>query len=149
MRKRVVGGGVVVGILGLAWWLSGLNRGPGTGEEGTSNSQPASTSTDTEDGSTDLDSDDRDSPSPGQGSRLTVLITGDQYEIVQRDGNIPATLPEIVDLARRMPGDDDGIRVQITHDPTGVAGARTDLVQALAEAGLTQDALRIIQQPVQ
>jgi hypothetical protein len=48
-----------------------------------------------------------------------------------------------------MEGDAQGVRVRIEHDATGLSGARTDLEQALVDAGLSRDQLQIMQQAVQ
>jgi hypothetical protein len=146
-RKRVVGGGIVAGLLALAWWWSGLNRGPGPGEDGSSDQQ-ASDVTQDETGRTDLDSDNEDSPSPGHGDRLTVKISGSDYLISHGDVFELATLEEVIYAAERVDGDEDGIKVRILHDRTGVSGAQTDLEQALADAGLTRDQWQTVQQPV-
>lgn len=153
LRKKIVGGGIIVGLIALGLWWNGLGPGLGPGDggggDGTSESSSTSTSSNNGDGHTSHDDGDRDSLSPGPGDRLTVLIRGDRYELVREDRNVPVTLEEIVELVREMPGDDDGIRVVITHDPTGVSGAQSDLEQALATAGLTRDEWRSVQQPVE
>lgn len=148
MRKRIVGGGIVVGALALAWLWSGMNRGPGGGDNGTPDTEQSSQTTTAPPGDTDLDADDRQSPSPGHGDRLLVLITGGEYRILRDNEYAPASLEEVVAVATHMPGDENGVKVRIEHDSTGVSGAQTDLAAALLEAGLLRDQLQIMQQPV-
>ncbi len=156
MRKRVVGGGVIVGVLAFAWWWNGLGPGAGPGEgpgDGSGQHDAAesqSSDSDSDDaGETDLNGERQNSPSPGHGDRLTVLIRGDAYAIARGEEYVPATLDEIIDLAKRMPGDNVGIRVRIQHDSTGISGAQSDLERALGEAGLTRDQWQTVQQPVE
>lgn len=149
MQKRLVGGGIVVGALALAWLWSGLNRGPGGGDSGTPDTEQSSQATTTQPGNTDLEADDSQSPSPGHGDRLTVLISGGEYKVARDNEYVVATLGEIIDLVRQAPDDEDGIRVRILHDRTGVSGAQSDLERALGEAGLSRDQWQTVQQPVE
>lgn len=149
LRRRTIGGGIVVGVLALAWWWSGLNHGPGPGEGGNPDADQTANDSAAQSGNTDLEADDDASPSPGYGDRLTVRISGTEY-FVSRDAEfVPATLADIVALAQQMPGDETGVRVRIEHDRTGVSGAQTDLEQALANAGLTRDQWQTVQQAVE
>lgn len=149
MQKRLVGGGIVVGALALAWLWSGMNHGPGGGESGVPDTEQSSQATTAQPGDTELDADDRQSPSPGHGDRLTVRITGGEYRILRDDEYVPASLDEVVEVATRMAGDEHGVRVRIEHDHTGLSGAQSDLEAALLEAGLLRDELQIMQQSVQ
>jgi hypothetical protein len=148
LRKRVISGGVIVGVLAFAWWWSGLNRGLGPGADNADDDRSSQPTSSADSDSEDADQNGDDGPIAVDGDRLTVLISGSSYLIVEETGRTPATLEEIVELARQMPGDDDGIRVQIEHDATGTSGAQTDLEQALRDAGLTPDELRVMQQSV-
>ncbi len=89
MQKRLVGGGIVVGALALAWLWSGMNHGPGGGESGVPDTEQSSQATTAQPGDTELDADDRQSPSPGHGDRLTVRITGGEYRILRDDEYVP------------------------------------------------------------
>lgn len=156
LRKRVIGGGVVAGVLGLALWLSGLipglGPGEGPGEEGTGpesaqSSQRSETSDDDPDNE-EVEVGDTDTTELGDGEPpLKVLVTGAEYRIAWSklngvpttlDDYVDATLDEIVELAREISLDEDELRVLIQYDRTAEVGAREDLTQALSGAGLTE-----------
>lgn len=73
---------------------------------------------------------------------LTVLVKTDGYRIGHGDNPTqltPATLLEVVQRAMSTPGSEQGIRVRILLHVTAQQGARSDLFEALQQAGLKRE----------
>lgn len=157
IRKRIIGGGIIAGVVGLAIWLGnlglgpGLGPGPGGGGGGDAGDSDSNQTSDTMQGRDDA-SDSVDNASETDVSEigqplLRVLISGSEYRMAMADQDAdvsltdfaPATLQQIVDVAVNMELDEDERRVLILHDATGESGAHSDLRQALRDAGLTPE----------
>lgn len=151
LRKRVIGGGIVAGLVGLGIWLAnqlglglGGGAGPGGGDEGDSGAQVSSDETDNDEESSNADRADEDTgeetlPTAGQ-PPLRVLVSGTDYQAAWtgEEEFVPATLEEIVQIAVNMSLEPDKRRVLILHTPTGESGPYHDLRRALGSAGLTE-----------
>lgn len=153
MRRRLTVGGVIAAALGaVIAYLAGGFPGLGTGGSGlrmnsSSNqsiqrppeekpvSQPEETPT--------PDSLDRDAVL--QNGVLHVLIEGRQYAVKQAaDGTAEyrsVELNQLVDLAKKAPGDEDGIRVRISRRESARATAERRLEDELIEAGLSPESI--------
>ena len=77
---------------------------------------------------------------------LHVLIDGWQYSVREKiHGRLeyrPASLDQIVKLAEKMKGDEDGIRVRISRRGTSRATAEMALQDRLSTAGVSQESIR-------
>ena len=77
---------------------------------------------------------------------LHVLIDGWQYSVREKvHGRLeyrPASLDQIVKLAEKMKGDEDGIRVRISRRGTSRATAEMALQDRLQAAGLSEESIR-------
>ncbi len=153
MKKRnVVTGAVVLGVVAGAF-LSGLFPGFGLGSgngngdgEGTGNvsvdasgSQPTTEQSETADADSGRQADDDTKPAP----RLDVRI--DDSSLLVRNGNgagyREVELPELVDLAKKTGGDDNGIRVLIQRRKNARLVTWSSLIQELKNAGLSADSI--------
>ena len=177
MRKRTAAAGT--GAVGLAafglWMFDGFGEFglPTAGEGGGAaltldptadgaDVEPAPTFAPAAD-RTDIDPADPGAvggPADADGAGLAmvdVLVDGGEYYVVRRfasDGlpvRDPMTLEETVGLARSVPGAADGVRVRVSRKPNAIAGAVTDLMDRLREAGFEDDQIdyrtRLVEDP--
>jgi hypothetical protein len=150
MRKRVAGGVVLVAI-GIGIWLSNLFTGIGPGGAGSNiGLNPEINATlqndETTTGDTSLTSVQGEQPGSGAPERPIVVIDAQEYFLEQRtaDGSeyVPASLEQIVELARKAEPDEDGIRVQIKRRGSSRQSAETALNAALRDAGLGEEQIQ-------
>ncbi|NNJ26768.1 hypothetical protein [Alienimonas chondri] len=76
---------------------------------------------------------------------VDVLVNGGEYLVTQRfasDG-LPIrkgmSLSAVLNLASQAPGAEDGVKVRVSRTPDAIAGAATDLMDNLRNAGLEED----------
>lgn len=73
---------------------------------------------------------------------VRVLIAERAFAIVNDEGDErPASLAQIVRLARRVPGDVDGIKLRVERKPSSRYSAEEALREALADAGVSEEAI--------
>ena len=97
---------------------------------------------------------------PAEGTPLAVvdvLVDGGEYLVLRgfaADG-LPKregmSLSGVLDLASRVEGAPDGVKVRVSRTPNAIAGAATDLTTALTAAGFVDDEvdyrLRLVEDP--
>lgn len=83
----------------------------------------------------------------GPEGRLEVRIEGRQYHLRNHEAAegvwVPATLEQVVAAAKQAPGDEAGIRVRMLRSGSSLAGAESELVEALNAAGIDANAIEI------
>ena len=83
----------------------------------------------------------------GPEGRLDVRIAGRQYHLRNHEAAdgawVPASLGQVVAAAKQAPGDDAGIRVRMLRSGSSLAGAESELVEALNGAGIDANAIEI------
>ncbi len=147
MKKRIVAV-FAVGLVGLGVWLAslGLWKGPGLGGSGTGDGPgngariglTSGGGPSTEPG----DSSTSDVPPTPPADVLTVLIQGGGYLVEQAAAPgtfVPATKEQITRFAEAASGDATGVRVKVMRHKSAQQGARTDLFEALQQAGLERE----------
>ncbi|MFH5806222.1 hypothetical protein [Alienimonas sp. DA493] len=76
---------------------------------------------------------------------VDVLVDGGEYFVIRRfaaDGTAdrdPMTLSGVLDLAAQVEGAPDGVKVRVSRTPNAIAGAATDLMDALRKNGFQED----------
>ncbi len=143
VRKRTIAGSIlVVGVL-IGSFLSGLIPGFGIGGregDGRGDETLASLDTSTEilptAAATGVSKDVLDVRVEDRRYSLRRVVDGkDVYE--------PATLDQIIELARETKGNDQGIRVRINRRPSARVVAWMTLQQELIKAGLSEHSVQL------
>jgi hypothetical protein len=156
---KFIGGLLVVGAIAgavISQWLPNLGGsgfGLGVGSSGSPTAPKANSKTD-EHPKTAASSNPTE-PEEYPGAKplvpdspevLHVLIDGWQYSVREKiHGRLeyrPASLDQIVKLAEKMKGDEDGIRVRISRRGTSRATAEMALQDRLSTAGLSPESIR-------
>jgi hypothetical protein len=166
--RRTASTAAVVAILAVGFWLGNMFKGFGLGPGGGGGSDSSSQSPGPGTGGTRDPNQRREaieskkelvstpetlpevqpaqSPeavSPGAPSLVTVAIDGSGYAL-STDGVRfqPATLGQVIEVARDTTGNDQGVRVRVVRRKNAVNGARLDLFHELEAAGLRREAIQ-------
>jgi len=142
---------VVAGVLGVGLWLGtkldGLGLGTGGGSGVGLNKTPADAPRDTSHSpvSTDAVPDENNAGLPIDAPTLDIVIDGDTFAYRRRvngkDEVAPATLDQVVELAKQRKGDREGIRVRIQRRGNALPSAEKQLADALREADVPDTAV--------
>lgn len=156
LRKRATKWGLV-GFAAVCLWLGGklgffgFGTGSGTGDgtgSGTGTAQSKGTDPSERPGAdarVDLASLNRTKPPEEQLKRLRVVVDAEQLLIADSDTGTsgkPADATEIAQIVKHATGDDQGIRIRIERTKRATTGARSELLQALADAGIEKEAIQ-------
>lgn len=133
VKKALAGGGVILALgvlLGMFMKLPGW--GGGTTMLSTTSGDQSGTTTTNKDSTTD-----QGLPTAGL---ITVLIDDRDFSLAKKSGDEltyeAIALEEIVELAKDLPGNEDGIKVRVLRKETARATAEANLRNALIDAGL-------------
>ena len=153
--RRVVAGGAVLAALAVLGtvlsFLGGLFPGiGGTGENGEGTGEP---------GTVQVTMDGSESPAPPEtpdkpaevdlSGAVDIVIDGERYLARTADGERrEVSLEEVGRLVAKAPGNADGIRIRIARKRSSLRSAERDLEQLLTDAGLADDAVRWVKEPV-
>ena len=136
-RRVAVGGGVIL-ILGILMGM--FMELPGLGS-GTMVSKGEGAASPTKNNSPDTQVDTGLQSS----GLITVLIDDRSYSLVKKVGDetvfSPTELTTIVNQATKVTGNEDGIRVRILRRESARYSAETNLRNALADAGIENEAV--------
>ena len=137
-RSKTLLGGAVILAIGVLIGMFGKLPGFGTGS---GNSRSVATSQPVE---VPLAAKDR-IDEPGTQQVVTVLIDDRSYALVLQVGSEtvyrPVDLPDLVREASAATGNSDGLRVRILRRESARASTEENLYAALADAGITGDAV--------
>ena len=138
-RRRVIAGGAVAGLVALGFWLNtlipglglgfGSGSGIGTGDDASLNRSKTKTP------------EDKDVKKALTPDVVEVRIDGNRYLLKSTTGGTEkfekeVTLDDIVKLAGKALGDDNGVKVRIFKLGTSVLDQEDKLKAALTAAGL-------------
>jgi hypothetical protein len=159
-RSRAVKGGILA-VLAAGIWLgtklggfglggSGLGLGPGTGTtkggEGADQQVVDKTPPDLSGTSASVTAYSTPvTPKEPEKPRLRVVIDGDRLVIADFDEGVSGETASAADIAKRvesMAGDDQGVRIRIERTKRATAGARSELLQALDQAGVKSEQIQ-------
>lgn len=149
MKRRVtIGGGLILAVGILAGWLSGLFTGFGRGGtgDGTQANVGAANSTVSNTNPKQTKNEKKPAETVERPTDVVEVLIDDREYLVQQiiDGKSEyrsIDLARLVELAKNASGNDDGIRVRITRKTTSRVLAEKQLGEALAEAGLSKEAI--------
>ncbi|SFI25398.1 hypothetical protein [Planctomicrobium piriforme] len=159
MKTSRIFGGAIVGALLLGIWFGQFWKGPGLGGSGSGDGKPESGSVDTRAevrsisgtgavGPTARTNEASTPAGPEIGlpaQMVTVVIHGNQYRLVQGDDfklGSDVTLDDIKRQAADTTGTPEGIRVRVVKEKSAQEGPRSDLLTALAEAGVKREEIQ-------
>jgi len=153
MKKRltiagvlVVAVGIVAGKMGM---FPGLGNGSGSNADtqvsvGAENPTPPPKKSDPPIATPENDTDSKTSTDPP--NVLEVIIDDRSYQLRQSsDGKeeyVAIELPALISLAKKTPGDEDGIRVRISRRESSRLSAESQLQEELTKAGLSRSAIQ-------
>lgn len=152
-RKRnilgaALAGGIAVGIYLGQWSFLG---GGGTGFWGLTNSGGTSPSTadskkdSGQTGSTKPEVSPSDETEPTTIPKVVrVLIDDREYLLQGASGDSPISLTKLIDLIKKAPGDEDGIRVRIKEKSNMRMSMEEKLKDALTAAGIPDSAVLFV-----
>ena len=150
MRKRTVGGGIVVVAALVGVWLSGLFKGFGPGGTGEGEGDGPAEYRAAVPTSTEAEDADDTSPLSEPARVVEVLIDGETYSVRRSIAGgaewHPADRDEIVRLADAASGDSQGVRVRIRRRSTSLPSAEQELEEALLQAGLSSTELHKVEE---
>jgi hypothetical protein len=151
-RSRLIAGAVAVIAAAGVWLgmrLSDLNfgAGGGTGIGLSGYSRPGDVPRDSS-----LPNAPKEGSKDGRGARrgdvLEVVIDGREYSLRQsgdvKDEYVPASLSEVITLAKETPGNRDGVRVRVYRKGSALPSAEEALQRALQDAGLGESAVQMM-----
>ena len=150
MSKRVMIGGVVVLAVALAGFFGRFFGGFGTGEQGGENAKETTAENTALLSNTTARPDDR-SPAAQTAAVyldyrtvgvLEVIVDARSYTIRNdRNGARPVELGELIELAKRTPGNEEGVRVRVFRRESALVTTEKALQSALINAGLPQESI--------
>jgi len=151
-RRRLIAGALVAGLVALGIWLSNLIPGLGLGTGGGGGIGTGNTLS-PNDSKTKTPEETRPVQKPAkQPDVVEVRIDGNRFLLKRiTDGRVtydPVQLDEIVQRARKAPGDDHGVKVRIATRAMANLDLEDKLKAALRQAGLKTseiDNLRLFQ----
>lgn len=137
MTKGVGAAVLVAFLLGMYTGIPGF--GGGSGAAGNADTDESSSGGPVE-GTTDLDKTGLED------NVATVLIDGSSYSVLTKDSTgtdiyTPATLAQVVALAKQARGDETGVRVRIRRRETSMALTEVELRGALLDAGIAETSM--------
>ncbi|HVW01467.1 MAG TPA: hypothetical protein VHB77_14040 [Planctomycetaceae bacterium] len=157
INYRFIGALLVIGAIAgavISQWMPNLG-GSGFGIGSPGNPSPSQENAKSDESPRKPDSSNPTEPEEYPGAKplvpdspdvLHVLIDGWQYSVREKvHGRLeyrPASLDQIVHLAEKMKGDEDGIRVRISRRGTARATAEMALQDRLLAAGLSEESIR-------
>ncbi len=165
MKTRNLVGGAMVGALVFGIWLGSFFKGPGLGGSGTGfgiSDTTSETLSDTRVQATNASSTGTSSPRASTGNTtpapdskdpeiglptqlITIVIHDDQFRLMTGDDpkhGVELTLNDIRQRAGETVGTSEGIRVRILKERSAREGARSDLLNALAAAGVKREEIQ-------
>lgn len=145
--KRNVFGAILVAGIATGVYLGEFWKGFGFGNSlglGTTDSKSSSTSksSDSKKDSKEIDKKTVDAKSEANLDHVRevveVVIVDRAYFVRSADGDKPAELKNVVEMAKRATGDKYDIRVRIYRKESSRASAEVDLKNALQAAGISE-----------
>lgn len=148
-HRTLIGGGILVAILGtILSFMGGLFPGLGGGGTGDSGDGPKVQLG--EDSETPETKPTTETAADLNDGVLDILIDGKEY-LVLREGGAREAMPleKIGQLAKDLPGNEDGYRVRISQKDNAVFSAEQNLKTELERQGLPPEQIRLITEPVE
>ena len=151
-RRMLIGGGLVLGLgilIGMFGKLPGLGTDANSGLPTSPETEPADeTDTDPGDilsttGSEPAAIPEDNSPIRSRAEVLTVVIDSRSYLIEEQTdagtNHLVSELDKVVQMAKLVPGNDDGVHVRVLLRESSRASTEDELHAALLKAGLRED----------
>jgi hypothetical protein len=143
-RKRTILGAVLAAGIGLGVYLGpkfkgffpvlGTSTGTSTTNEKSSNHNESNTQANAE--------APEEPSTPIQVPDVVKVVIDDRKFILRNvSGDQPITLPNLIQLIKKAPGDADGVRVRIYEKSTARTSAEEELKAALVEGGIHENSI--------
>ncbi|WP_437191694.1 hypothetical protein [Planctomicrobium sp. SH527] len=158
MKKRNLFGGALLGAVALGIYLGQFWKGPGLGGGGagdtfslTNGSEQVQSGMDRNAVSAPAQMEKTSGEKPAEidlglpALMVTIVVHDQKYRLVTGDNpkvGTDLTLDEVKRYAGETVGSADGIRVRILKERDAREGARSDLIAALAQAGLKREEIQ-------
>lgn len=149
-NRKLIGVGILVAIAGaffsmLTGLFPGLGSGDGTGDGTDPNHVEVNASTDTTDTQTVPTAEQLDN-----NGLMNIVIDGEKYLVKQADGKrVEMGLADILERALKMPGNADGILVQVSRKRSSVYAAERELKEKLIDGGVKEDQIDWVEETVE
>ena len=149
-NRKLIGVGILIAIAGaffsmLTGLFPGLGSGDGTGEGTDPNHVEVNASTDTTDTQTVPTAEQLDN-----NGLMDIVIDGEKYLVKQSDGKrVEMGLADILERAPKMPGNSDGILVQVSRKRSSVYAAERELKEKLTSGGVNEDQIDWVEETVE
>lgn len=159
-KRNVLGGLLIAGIaiglyLGDLWNGFGGGNSLGVGQgDGKSTSEAKNEAENSETSTTVVQATapikpDRPAQIPGQPLPVVKAVLDERTYFVRSDtGDVATDLEQLVQLAKRATGDDYGVKIRIYRRPKSLPATELALQDALVEAGLNEDQIVWIGNPI-
>lgn len=148
-NRKLIGAGILVAIAGaflsmITGLFPGLGGGDGPGEGANPDNVEVNATTNT-----------ATPPVPtvqelDNNGLMDIVIDGEKYLVKQTSGQrTELALDDILERAPRMPGNSDGVLVQISRKRSSVYAAERELKEKLAAGGVKEDQIIWVEETVE
>jgi hypothetical protein len=149
-NRKLIGVGILVAIAGAFFSLitglfPGLGGGTGTGDGTDPDKVDVNASSETTETQTVPTVEQLDN-----NGLMEIVIDGDNYLVKQSDGKrIKLALADILERAPKMPGNADGILVQVSRKRSSVYAAERELKEKLTAGGVNEEQIDWVEETVE